>query len=252
MSTVVVPLAVALIAAPPRSQDPPDIDVDALLDRVDDVWRGDASHAQLSMKVKTQHYERTMRMQAWSKGADHTLVRIEAPLKEKGSATLKADDTVYTYLPKTDRTIRLTSGMMGGSWMGSHFTNDDLVKESRMRQDFDAKVSFRSERDGRAVIELTLTPKPNAAVVWGRVITTVDANTLNPVRIQYFDEDLDVARTATFGDVGPLGGREIPRSMTMVPADRPEEFTRIEYEKLDFDVDLDEAFFSVSRLERRR
>jgi hypothetical protein len=179
-------------------------------------------------------------------------VRIEAPLKERGSATLKAGDTVYTYLPKTDRTIRLTSGMMGGSWMGSHFTNDDLVKESRMRLDYDAKVSFRGERDGHEVIELTLTPKPDAAVVWVQVVTVIDAATLNPVKIVYFDEDREIARTAEFGNVGPLGGRTIPRTMTMVPADHPDEFTRIQYEKLDFDVDLDESFFSVSRLERRR
>jgi outer membrane lipoprotein-sorting protein len=240
------------VAAPDIDTSKGDVDVDALLDRVDDVWRGDASHARLSMKVKTEHYERTMEMEAWSKGKNYTLVRIEAPLKERGSATLKAEDTIYTYLPKTDRTIRLTSGMMGGSWMGSHFTNDDLVKESRMRQDYDAEVSFRGERDEREVIELTLTPKPDAAVVWGRVVTVVDAETLNPVKITYYDEDLEVARTAKFGDVGPLGGRTIPRSMTMTPADHPDEFTRIEYEKLDFDVDLEPSFFSVSRLERRR
>lgn len=244
--------SLSAMAAPDVEAPRGDLDVDALLDRVDDVWRGEASHARLSMKVKTAHYERSMAMEAWSKGKDHTLVRIEAPLKERGSATLKAGDTVYTYLPKTDRTIRLTSGMMGGSWMGSHFTNDDLVKESRMRLDYDAKVSFRGEREDREIIELTLTPEPDAAVVWGRVVTVVDAETLNPVKIIYYDEDLEVARTATFGNVGELGGRSIPRTMTMVPADHPDEFTRIEYEKLDFDVDLDEAFFSVSRLERRR
>lgn len=246
-ATAVFVVAFAISAAPR-----PELDVDQLLDRVDDLWRGDASRAELTMKVKTEHYERTLEMEAWSKGTEHTLVRIESPLKERGSATLKAGDTVYTYLPKTDRTIRLTSGMMGGSWMGSHFTNDDLVKESRMRRDYDPEITFRGERDGAEIIEITLTPEPNAAVVWGRVVTIIDAETLDPVKIVYFDEDFEVARTATFGDVGPLGGRTIPRSMTMVPADHPDEFTRIEYRALDLDVDLSDSFFSVSRLERRR
>jgi len=241
-------LALALVL--PTAAELPD--VDTLLDRVDDVWRGDSSKAEVTMKVKTAHYERTMRMRAWTMGTEHTLVRILAPLKERGSATLKAGDTIYTYLPKTDRTIRLTSGMMGGSWMGSHFTNDDLVKETRMRLDYDAEVTFHGVRDDREVIELTLIPKPDAAVVWGKVVTVVDSESYNPVEITYYDEDDEVARTATFSDVGELGGRTIPRSMTMAPADHPDEFTRIEYEELDFDVALTEAFFSVSRIKRRR
>jgi outer membrane lipoprotein-sorting protein len=230
--------------------------VGTLLDRIDDLWRGDASSARITMTVQTSHYARTMKMEAWSKGTEKTLVRILAPLKEKGSATLKSEDTVYTYLPKTDRTIRLTSGMMGGSWMGSHFTNDDLVKESRLRLDYDAKITDHGATgingEERETIELTLVPKPDAAVVWGRIVTTVDAESLFPLRTVYFDEDGEVARTATFGDMGVLAGKKMPTTMTMVPADHPDEFTRIEYEALDFDVDLDDAFFSVSRLRRRR
>ena len=106
-----------------------------ILREIDDLWRGESSHGRFSMLVKTRHYTRSLQMEGWSKGTEQTLMRILKPLKERGTATLKSGSTIYTYLPRTDRTIRLTSGMMMGSWMGSHFTNDDLVKESRMDED---------------------------------------------------------------------------------------------------------------------
>lgn len=250
-SAILAALA-ALPVASARAAPEPELDVYALLDRIDDVWRGRSSEARISMRVKTANYERNMTMEAWSLGEEHTLIRIAAPLKEKDSATLKSGNNIYTYLPKTDRTIRLTSGMMGGAWMGSHFTNDDLVKESRLKKDYDPKVTFRGPRDGRPIIEITLIPKKDAAVVWGKIVTTVDEKLTIPVQTVYYDEDMKVARTATFTDVGELGGRTVPRTMTMVPAAKPSELTAITYEKLSFEVKLTEDFFSVAQLKRRR
>jgi outer membrane lipoprotein-sorting protein len=244
-------LLFSLTLAAPPTHAAPDVKVDELLDRIDDMWRGDSSEAKFSMKVKTANYERSMVMRGWSKGKDRTLIRMLAPLKEKGSATLKSGETIYTYLPKTDRTIRLTSGMMGGSWMGSHFTNDDLVKESRLRDDYDPKITFQGERKGKGVIEIALIPKPDAAVVWGKIVTIVDAKTLLPVESLYYDEDMKVTRRATFTDTGKLGGRSVPTVMTIIPEDKPKEFTRITYEKLELNVDISDNFFSVSRLKRR-
>ncbi|MBK8013120.1 MAG: outer membrane lipoprotein-sorting protein [Deltaproteobacteria bacterium] len=226
-------------------------DVEALLDHVDDLFRGQSSETTLSMTVKTAHYERTMTMKAWSLGTDRTLIRILAPLKEKGSATLKSENAVYTYLPKTDRTIRLTSGMMGGSWMGSHFTNDDLVKEYRLRRDYTATITFEGPRDGQRIVEITLKPRPEAAVVWGKLVLTIDADARLPLEYAYFDEDMRTVRVATFSDVADLGGRRLPRTMTMKPTDKPDEFTRITYETMKFDVPLAKDQFSVSALRRR-
>jgi hypothetical protein len=222
-----------------------------ILREVDDLWRGASSRARVRMRVKTRHYTRSMEMEAWSRGKDHTLVRIVAPLKEKGTATLKAGNNIFTYLPRTDRTIRLTSGMMLGSWMGSHFTNDDLVKESRREQDYDAHISFEGERDGTQLLEFTLLPKPDAAVVWGKLTLTVLADSYTPLSEIYYDEDMQVARTITFSDVRSLGGRERPALLRVVPADKPHEFTELVYQTLQLDVELDEALFSLSSLRRR-
>lgn len=222
-----------------------------ILAAVDDMWRGKSSYAITRMQVKTRHYTRTMRMEGWSKGKEKTLFKILEPLREKGSITLKSGNNIYTYLPKTDRTIKLTSGMMMGSWMGSHLTNDDLVKESRLEEDYDATISFEGEREGRSVIEFTLIPKEDAAVVWGKLVLTILADSYIPVDEFYYDEDMQLARTIEFKDIKELGGRERPAVLRVIPADKPDEFTEFVYESLEFDIEVSDRLFSLSSLKKR-
>jgi len=222
-----------------------------ILNRVDDLWRGDSSYAVVTMRVKTEHYTRSMRMEGWSKGKEKTLFRVLEPLREKGSMTLKSENHIYSYLPKTDRTIRLTSGMMMGSWMGSHLTNDDLVKEARLEEDYEASISFEGVRDGLDIIEFTLTPKPDAPVVWGRVVLIILAKSYTPLVERYFDEEMQLARTFSFSDMKQLSGKMRPALLRVVPADRPEEYTEFIYEQLELNIDLSDAMFTKASLKRR-
>jgi len=221
-----------------------------ILREIEDMWRGTSSHSVLTMQVKTAHYTRDMRMEGWSKGKDKTLVRILSPLKDKNTATLKSGNDIYSYLPKTDRTIKLTSGMMMGSWMGSHFTNDDLVKESRMEEDYDPSISFEGNREGMDVIEFTLIPKPDAAVVWGKIVAIVLAEDYMPLKYFYYDEDMNIARTMTFSRFEMLGGKIRPKVMKVIPADKPDEYTELVYEDLELNIGLEDHFFSISSLKR--
>ena len=225
--------------------------VKTLLNAVDDLWRGESSYAVTTMYVKTANYARTMKMEGWSKGKEKTLFRVVKPLREKGTSTLKSDNHVYTYLPKTDRTIKLTSGMMMGSWMGSHLTNDDLVKEARLEEDYTAEISFEGERDGERIIEFTLVPKLDAAVVWGKLELTILADGHIPVVESYYDEDMVLARTIRFTDIQQLGGRLRPAVLRVVPADKPDEYTEFVYEKLSLNVKLKDGLFSLSSLKKR-
>ena len=227
-----------------------DVSSREILDHVDDLFRGNSSYGIFSMKVVTAHYSREMRMEGWSRGKDHSLIRILAPSKERGTATLKAGRDIWNYLPKVRRVIKVPSSMMGGSWMGSHFTNDDLVKESRMADDYDHEVTFRSEREGRAVIDLTLVAKPEAAVVWGKVVVTVEGEGWMPLRVEYFDEDLEMTRRMVYSDKRELGGRMLPVRMKVIPTDKPAEYTEIVYEEMEFDLDLPEDVFTLRNLQK--
>ncbi len=221
-----------------------------ILDMFDDLWRGDSSETDITMNIKTAHWERSLTMKAFSLGKDFSLVRVKKPLKERGTSTLKVKNELYNYLPKTDRTIKLTSAMMGGSWMGSHFTNDDLVKESRMAEDYDSKISFTGEREGKKIIEITSTPKPDAAVVWGKVVSIVRENDWQPLSVIYYDEDGEKVREMVLSEHKKIGDRTLPLKMKMVPTDKPKEFTEVIYKDLKFGVKLDKGFFSINQLRR--
>ncbi len=222
-----------------------------IMRKIDDLWRQKSSYARLSMEVKTRHYQRKLKLEAWSKGTEKTLIRILYPIKEKGTASLKSDTHLYTYLPKTDRTIRLSAGMMSGSWMGSHFTNDDLVQESRRERDYRIRISFEGLRDGKNIMEFTLVPRPDAAVVWGKVMTVVSLPDYLPIKEVFYDEDMEVARTLDFKNIKLLGGRRMPSVLRMTPMDKPGEFTEVIYESLKFNIGIKDSFFSLNQLRRK-
>lgn len=217
-----------------------------LLAGTDDIARGNSSIAVMVMEVKTARYERTVKMKAWSEGTDNSLIQILEPAKEAGISTLKVGDNIWNYLPKVDRTMKVPAGMMSGSWMGSHISNDDLVKESRLSEDFDYEITEQPTGDtGRWVIELV--PKEDAAVVWGKIVAVIGADRI-PVEIAYHDEDGELVRTMTYSDVREIGGRTIPTRFTVTPADKPGEYTSISYDSLEFDVDIPDSTFSLQAL----
>ncbi len=246
-TTTVAALTLAALCAAPAAAAP---SARELLDRFDDLYRGESAHGTMTMKVTTAHWTRELKIEFWSKGRERSLARILAPTKEKGTATLKVDNDMWNFLPKVDRVIKIPSSMMGDAWMGSHFTNDDLVKESRMADDFTFAISFTGARDGREVVEITCLPKPDAAVVWGKVVIELEAKSDLPLRVRYFDEDLAEARVMTFANVRAVGGRTMPTQMTIVPSDKPSESTVVTYDQIRFDLPLDDSLFSLRALQR--
>ncbi|HAK55235.1 MAG: outer membrane lipoprotein-sorting protein [Vicinamibacterales bacterium] len=246
--TILTAAAVALGLVAPQT----DLTPKEIIERVDRVMRGDSSHGVSQMNIVTEHWERELVMEMWSMGTDYSLIRVRSPAREAGTATLMADKDIWNYLPKVDRTIKIPASMMSGAWMGSHFTNDDLVKESQLIEDFDVELTFDGERDGVTVWEFRLTPKPEVAVVWGHIDYRVRQSDYMPLWARYFDEDEELARTMRFSEFKDLGGRTVPTVMDVIPADKPNERTRVIYESIEFDIDLDRSFFSLQTLQRRR
>ena len=228
------------------------IEVKELIHHIDQLWRGETSSSNMTMTVKTQRYERSMTMEAWSRGKDFSLVVIRQPIKDKGIATLKVEENIWNYLPKIDRVTKVPSSMMSGSWMGSHFTNDDLVKESTFEDDYTSSITFEGTRDGVAIYELTSIPKVDAAVVWGKVVMQIEQKTLAPHRALYYDEEGILIRTMTFDQPQQINKLTVPMRLTLQPEDKPEESTVIVYKEIKLDIPLEETFFSLQNLQRRR
>ena len=226
-----------------------DLDPKIILNNVDDIYRSNASHGILTLSVKTSNWQRSLTLEQWSKGNDMHLLKVLKPKKEKNLATLRVDKNVWNYMPKVKRVVKIPSSMMSSSWMGSHFTNDDLVKQSRMVIDYDFSITYEGLRDGVDIVEISCIPKKNAAVVWGKVEVIVYRNDFIPLNIVYYDEDLKLSRTLKFSNIQVLGGKKIPLQMKMVPTDEPEESTAILWEKIDFDLAIKDDFFSLRKLQ---
>ena len=242
LGTVSPGVSVADISSDQRARD--------IVDQVDRLMRGDSSQGTVTMQIVTENWQRSLTMQIWSQGTENSLIRIEKPKKEAGTATLKVGNNIWNYLPKVSRTIKIPTSMMMASWMGSHFTNDDLIKESRMIRDYVITISYEGERNGTNVYEFTLTPKPDAPVVWGKVELEVHQDDLMPTWHRYYDEDGTLMRELTFSEYTTMGGRRVPARLVMQPHDKPGEQTVIIYEDLAFDVPIQADTFSLRNLER--
>ncbi len=242
------PHTALIAAAQDADRPPPDATPSEILDYVDRLMRGESSTGDVTMEVLTENWSRSMRMTVSSLGTDYALVRILEPRKDAGTATLKSGNEIWNYLPKVDRTIKIPASLMSASWMGSHFTNDDLVKESRLIEDYD---DFDGARNGVEVWEFVLVPRPEAPVVWGSIRYQVRKDDLMPIWARYYDEDKALMRTLTFGEYRKFGDRLVPAVMRMVPEDDPGEYTEVRYEELEFDVDLSPDYFSLRQLRAR-
>ena len=248
---VAVLTAVPTLTAPTPAAAQTDPRVLEIIDEVDRLMRGESSTGRMRMEIDTENWSRSLEMSVWSLGTEYSLIRVEGPPREAGTATLKVENEVWNYLPRADRTIKIPPSMMLGSWMGSHFTNDDLVKKSRLVEDYDIVISFEGGRDGEEVWEFTMTPKPEAPVIWGRIEQRIRKRDRMPLWARYYDEDGTLSRTITFSDFGTMGGRMVPTRTVIEPADG-EERTVVIYLELEFDVGLGEDFFSLRNLRARQ
>ena len=226
---------------------PEKIDVRELVRRVETQYMGKTSRALLKMKVITESWSREMTMETWSEGRDKFIAKILTPKKDHGVATLKIENDMWNYLPKIDRLMKIPSSLMGDRWMGSHLTNDDMVKGDKIDELYD----FELEKIEDNIATVHCTPKPDAAVVWGSITYIVDLEKMIPVAVDYFDEDGELVRTIEFDKVENVSGRWVPLIMRVKPVESPDELTEMVYENLEFDIKLEDDLFSISSLRRR-
>jgi len=212
--------------------------------------RGDASAAQLTITTVRPSWTREMRVKAWTQGRDVTLILVTAPAKDKGIVFLRRGREVWNWIPAIERNIKLPPSMMGQSWMGTDFTNDDLVKEASIVDDYEHRLEGEDSVGGRRCHRIRLTPKPEASVVWGRLVMWVDQRDLLMLRTEYYDEAGGLANTLLASDVRMLGGRLLPGRVEMVPADKKGHRTVMTYQDLVFDPPLPPWFFTTQQMSR--
>jgi outer membrane lipoprotein-sorting protein len=224
------------VAADQKAQD--------IVERVASLFSSKSSIATVKMQISNEDGQRDLSMKIWSLG-DKVLVRITSPQDEAGTAVLKEGSNIRYYLPKSNRTVKIPASMAMTSWMGSDFTIDDLVKEPFLTRDYTIATSFTGMRGGVAVYEYTLTPKPDAAVVWGKIVLQFRQADSVPTWQGYYGDDGKLARELTFSEYKKESGKVIPTHLVMQSADKAQEHTTIDYEDIAFDVPISDETFSL-------
>lgn len=227
-------------------------DATEIIKKVDQKMRGKSSSSNMTMKIIRPDWSREISMKGWSLGTDYSLILITSPARDQGTAFLKRDKEIWNWQPTIDRVVKLPPSMMSQSWMGSDFTNDDLVKESSVVYDYNHFLKGDTTINNYDCWKLELIPKEDAAVVWGSIELFVSKEDYIELLIRYYDEDDFLVNTMVLSEIKEMDGRLIPCKMDMIPAEDPDQRTVIIYNDIDFDIDISESFFSIQKMKRIR
>lgn len=224
-----------------------------IIERMDEKMRGESNYAEMTMTIERPRYSRDVSMRSWSFGNDYSLIVITAPARDEGTAFLKRDNEIWNYVPNIDRTIKMPPSMMSQSWMGSDFTNDDLVRESSTVEDYEHRiVETDAEIEGREAWVIELIPKPETPIVWGKVLIWVDKEEFIQLRVENYDQGDELANHIEFSDLREYDNRLIASKMILIPADKPDQRTIMNYDDLQFEIDIDASFFTQQNMRRIR
>jgi outer membrane lipoprotein-sorting protein len=226
-------------------------DIRKILDNVDRLYRSEHSFGTLEMRIETPDWKRTLDINVWASGLDKTFIRILSPQKDKGVATLRIQNDMWNFFPKIDKVMKVPPSMMMGSWMGSDFTNDDLVKESTFLKDYDSKLGAADPKNPDTThYYIELKPKAQTATVWDKIVLVVNKDNSIPIRQEYYDEKGVKIREIVFKDIRKFGNKSLPAIMELTPFNKAGHKTVIEYKELKFDH-VEESIFSQINLQKR-
>jgi len=240
-------LLISLLATFSYAQDAKEI-----IQKSEDNLRGSSTIAEMKMTIVRPKWTREMQMKVWAKGNDYSLIYLKAPKRDEGTTFLKRDKEIWNWLPNIERVVKMPPSMMMQSWMGSDFTNDDLVRSSSIIEDYEHNLIGETVINDLDAYEIDLIPKPDAPVVWGKVKTWISKENYLQLKIEFYDEDDYLVNSMDMSDIKDLGGRLLPTKITITPEEEPDNQTIIEYISMKFDTDIDDAIFTVQHMKRLR
>jgi len=209
---------------------------------------GESSETTMSMKIVRPKWERTISFKTWSLGTDYSMVLITYPAKEKGQVFLKRKNEMWNYVPSISKMIKLPASMLSQGWMGSDFSNDDLLKESSLEKDYTHKIIGSETIAGYDCWKIELMPKSDAVVVWGKMIKWIEKKELFQMKSEYFDEEMVLVKTETASEIKKMDDRIIPTYFELIPAGKKQQKTVMTLESAKFNVKLEEGFFTQQKM----
>ena len=227
-----------------------DLSAKDIVKKADDNMRGKTSQADITIKIIRPTWSREMNMKAWTKGDDYSMILVTSPAKEKGTVFLKRIKEVWNWIPSIERNVKLPPSMMSQSWMGTDFTNDDLVKEASSVSDYDHRLLGKETISDKDCYKIEMIPKPSAAIVWEKVIVWIDSEDFLQLKAEFYDEDGELVNIMNSSEVKEIGGRKITSKIEMFPVDEEGNSTVIIYNDITFDKPINDNFFTTRNMKQ--
>jgi len=223
-----------------------------IIKKADEKVRGKTNTSTMVMEIIRPTWKRSVSMKGWGRGMDFSMTYITAPAKDKGQVFMKRKTEMWNWMPAIGRMIKIPASMMSQGWMGSDYTNDDILKESSIVVDYTHKINLEEIIEGYHAYKIEMTPKDDAAVIWGKVYKWITKDEFIQIKSEYYDEDNDLVKSDHSYDFKTIGGRLIPTRIEIIPADETGKKTVLYIKEMEFDMDLPESFFSQQKMKRIR
>jgi len=219
-----------------------------IVQKADEKFRGTTSLTELTIKTVRPNWTRSMDVKVWMKGNNYSMILIQSPAKDRGVVFLKRKKEVWNWIPTLERNIKLPPSMMSQSWMGTDFTNDDLVKESSIVNDYVHSIIGDTTINNRVCYIIQMIPNPNAAVVWGKLIVCIDKKDFLELHTQFFNEDGMLITIMKYFDVKMMDNRWIPTRFEMIPMDKKNQKTEMIYKSIKYNRPIQDDFFTAEKM----
>ncbi len=227
-------------------------DAKEIMKKSDELIKSKSSYAEVTMEIVKTDWSRKFGMKMWALEPDYAIIYITEPARDKGTVTLKRKKEVWNWIPSAQKVIKIPPSMMLQSWMGSDFTNDDLVKESSLINDYKHSIVDEENYQSYDCYIVESIPKPDAGVVWGRLLTWISKEKFFQLKVEFYDEDDFLVKSYLGSDIKEMDGRSIPAHWEMIPVERSGEKTVFDYKKIEFNYKVNESFFSEQNMKRVR
>jgi len=223
-----------------------------IIDKANQLMRGNSSYAEMTMKIIRPKWDRTLSFKTWSKGTDYSLIYVTEPVKEKGQVFLKREKEMWNWVPSIERMIKIPPSMMMQSWMGSDMTNDDLVKESSIVEDYTHSLTGTETLEGYECHVVELIPDEDAPVVWGKIVSWISKEQYFTLKNEYYDEDGYLINREILSKIKNVGDRTIPTYFEIIPVEKEGQKTTMEFTHIEFNAPIQNDFFSIQNMKRVR
>jgi len=230
-----------------------DLSAADIVRKADEKFNGEkSSYSVMSMTIIRPEWQRTIEFKNWTLGRDYALTLITAPAKEAGQSFLKRGSEMWSWNPSISRLIKLPPSMMSQGWMGSDYTNDDILRESSVVNDYIHEIVGEENIAGRICYKIKMTAREDASIIWGKQIRWIDKKDFLVLKAELYDEDDYLVRTETGSDIKIMDGRTITSKIELIPEEEPENKTLLEIREIKFNIAVEEKYFSQQNMKQVR